>query len=56
MSTGQIFFVVGIVGMLATAVASVISARILSKQKKKMKEYGSIIGEGPDNDSGDKGW
>ena len=25
MSTGQIFFVVGIVGMLATAVASVIS-------------------------------
>lgn len=23
---------------------------------KKMKEYGSIIGEGPDNDSGDKGW
>ena len=45
MSTGQIFFVVGIVGMLATATlltmalaASVISARILSKQEKKMKK------------------
>lgn len=38
MSTGQIFFVVGIVGMLVTAVASVSSARILSKQEKKMKK------------------
>ena len=38
MSTGQIFFVVGIVGMLVTAVASVISARILSKQENKMKK------------------
>ena len=38
MSTGQIFFVVGIVGMIASAVAAVLSARILRRQEKKLKE------------------
>ena len=37
-STGQIFFVVGIVGMIASAVAAVLSARILRRQEKKLKE------------------
>ena len=39
MSTGQIFFVVGIVGMIASAVAAVLSARILRRQEKKLKEH-----------------
>lgn len=38
MSTGQIFFVVGIAGMLATAVAGLVAARMLSKQEKRLKE------------------
>ena len=38
MSTGQFFFVIGIVGMIASAVAAVFSARILRRQEKKMKE------------------
>ena len=38
MSTGQIFFVVGIVGMIFSAVSSVVSAWILRSQEKKLKE------------------
>ena len=38
MSTGQIFFVVGIVGMIASAVAAVLSARILRRQEEKLKK------------------
>ena len=38
MSTGQIFFVVGIVGMLATAVASVICPHPEQTGEKKMKK------------------
>ncbi len=38
MSTGQFFFVIGIVGMIASAVAVVFSARILRRQEKKLKE------------------
>lgn len=38
MSTGQIFFVVGIVGMIVLAVAAVVSAWILRRQEKKLKE------------------
>ena len=38
MSTGQIFFVVGIVGMIVSAVAAVVSALILRGQEKKLKE------------------
>lgn len=37
-STGQFFFVIGIVGMIASAVAAVFSARILRRQEKKLKE------------------
>ena len=35
MSTGQIFFAVGIAGMIASAVAGIIAARALSRQEKK---------------------
>lgn len=38
MSTGQIFFVVGIVGMIVSAVAAVVSAWVLRGQEKKLKE------------------
>ncbi|MGL0835284.1 hypothetical protein ABI138_06800 [Faecalibacterium prausnitzii] len=38
MSTGQIFFVVGIVGMIASAVAAAFSARILRRQEEKLKK------------------
>lgn len=38
MSTGQIYFVVGIVGMIVSAVAAVVSAWILRRQEKKLKE------------------
>ena len=38
MSTGQIFFVVGIVGMIVSAVAAVVSAWGLRRQEKKLKE------------------
>lgn len=38
MSTGQIFFVVGIVGMIVSAVAAVVSAWFLRRQEKKLKE------------------
>lgn len=38
MSTGQIFFVVGIVGMIVSAVAAVVSAWTLRRQEKKLKE------------------
>lgn len=38
MSTGQIFFVAGIAGMIASAVAGVVAARVLSRQEKKLKE------------------
>lgn len=38
MSTGQIFCVVGIVGMIVSAVAAVVSAWILRRQEKKPKE------------------
>ena len=34
----DIFFVIGIVGMIASAVAAVFSARILRRQEKKLKE------------------
>ena len=36
MSTGQIFFAVGIAGMIASAVAGIIAVRAL--QEKKLKE------------------
>ena len=32
------FFVIGIIGMIASAVAAVFSARILRRQEKKLKE------------------
>lgn len=38
MSTGQIFFVVGILGMIASAIAAVLSVLILRRQEKKLKE------------------
>ncbi|MFQ7396980.1 MAG: hypothetical protein ACLRNW_04025 [Neglectibacter sp.] len=38
MSTGQFFFVVGIVGMIASAVAAAFSARILRRQEEKLKK------------------
>ena len=38
MSTGQIFFAVGIAGMIASAVAGIIAASALSRQEKKLKE------------------
>lgn len=38
MSTGQFFFMIGIVGMIASTVAAVFSARILRRQEKKLKE------------------
>ena len=38
MSTRQIFFVVGIVGMIASAVAAAFSARILRRQEEKLKK------------------
>lgn len=38
MSTGQIFFVVGILGMIASTIAAVLSVRILRRQEKKLKE------------------
>jgi type II secretory pathway pseudopilin PulG len=37
-STGQIFFVVGIVGMIASAVAAAFSARILRRREEKLKK------------------
>lgn len=38
MSTGQIFFVAGIVGMIATVIVSIAVFRSLRQQEKKLKE------------------
>lgn len=38
MSTGQIFFVAGIAGMIATVVVAIVVFRSLRQQEKKIKE------------------
>ena len=38
MSTGQIFFAVGIAGMIIAAIAAVIAFRVLRSKEKKLNE------------------
>ena len=38
MSTGQIFFAVGIAGMIIAAIAGVIAFRVLRSKEKKLNE------------------
>ncbi|MGN0706799.1 MAG: hypothetical protein ACI4JC_02220 [Faecalibacterium sp.] len=39
MSTGQIFFVAGIVGMICTAIVSVVLIKALKIQEKQLREH-----------------